>query len=341
MRRLTAYLIITIFIGVVCLPALIIIMADNLELQSRAEESPQNLYQDQPSIPGELTIQVWHHREKQLQEMSLEEYVVGVVAAEMPASFEPEALKAQAVIARTYALGQTLISGGRGCDQHPSADICTWEQHCQAWISQEVAQEGWPEQKRQEYWAKIISSVQETRDMVVTYQGSPVDAVFHSTCGGHTDNSEEVWSASAPYLKAVECPYCQHSPWAQKETTYSLVEFSELMSRFPKASPVSSYISPTFLSVNRSSTERLMTLQVNDLSLTGHELRNLLSLPSTRVSWKVEQNKIVFTTKGYGHGVGLCQYGADGMAKEGYDYQEILKHYYRDVEVVPVKRPVG
>ncbi|UNC93656.1 stage II sporulation protein D [Candidatus Contubernalis alkaliaceticus] len=341
MRKISAYLIITLFIGVVCLPALIVIVGSNFEPLFQAEDPPQKLFQEQPTQPGELTIQVWHHQEKQIREMPLEEYVAGVVAAEMPASFEPEALKAQAVIARTYALGQTLTSGGRGCDNHPSADICTSDQHCQAWISREDVEEKWSEQKREEYWGKIVSAVQGTQGMVVTYHGEPVDAVFHSTCGGHTDNSEEVWSASAPYLKGVECSYCQHSPWAQKETIYSLNEFSELMSHFPKASPVSAYSTPTFLSVNRSSTERLMTLQVNDLTLTGHELRNLLSLPSTRVSWKVEQNKIVFTTKGFGHGVGLCQYGADGMAKEGYDYREILKHYYQGVDVIPIKSPAG
>lgn len=339
MRKITAYLVIALFFGVICLPALLVFI-DTSPAPPQAA-LPQETYEERPVEPGELTVQVWHHREKKLREMPLEEYVAGVVAAEMPASFEMEALKAQAVIARTYTLAQTLISGGRGCGHHPLADICTSEQHCQAWISREEAQSGWPSQQREQNWEKIVSAVQDTRDIVVSYQGNPVDAVFHSTCGGHTDNSEEVWSASSPYLKAVECPYCSHSPWAQKETTYTLREFSDLLSRFPQATPVTTNSSPTFLSVDRSTTERLKTLQVNDLTLTGHELRSLFKLPSTRVSWKVENNNVIFTTRGFGHGVGLCQYGADGMAKQGHTYEEILKHYYRGVEAAPLKRPAG
>jgi len=176
--------------------------------------------------------------------------------------------------------------------------------------------------------------------MVVTYQGEPVDAVFHSTCGGHTENSEEVWSASLPYLKGVTCTYCTHSPWTEKKFTYTLQEFSRLVSSCPQASPASAYLQPAFTVMDKSTSNRLKTLKVNNLSFTGNELRNLLNLPSTRVRWSVEGNNIVFTANGYGHGVGLCQYGADGMAKEGYNYKEILSHYYQGVEIVSVKKPL-
>lgn len=341
MRKLTAYLVIALFFGVICLPAFIVLIDFSPMEQAEGGETPQKVYEQREPEPGELTVNVWHHRDRELREMPLEEYVAGVVAAEMPASFEIEALKAQAVIARTYTLAQTLISGGRGCDHHPSADICTSEQHCQAWMSREEALSKWSSQQQDQYWNKIVSAVQDTRDIVVSYQGQPVDAVFHSTCGGHTDNSEEVWSASSPYLKGVECSYCSHSPWSKKETTYTLREFSNLLSRFPQATPVTTSRGPSFLSVDRSSTERLKTLQVNNVTLTGHELRSLLNLPSTRVSWKVHNNNIIFTTRGFGHGVGLCQYGADGMAKQGYTYEEILKHYYQGVEITPLKRPAS
>ncbi len=342
MSRFAASIILFLFFGVVCLPAMII-MVDGIELDLGPGPSPQQTAEKEEKTeektPGEIYINVFHHSRGELVEMPLEEYVVGVVSAEMPASFGKEALKAQAVIARTYALAQMREGGGRGCDRHPSADICTEAQHCQAWESQEEAREKWAVHQQDKKWDKITAAVNSTRDMVVTYQGKPVDAVFHSTCGGHTDNSEEVWSTASSYLKGVECGYCSHSPWSNHKVTYTLEEFSRLISQFPRAQPAASYLQPSFTVLDSSSTDRWRNIRLNNLSLTGHELRNLLDLPSTRVNWRVDNNNILFETKGYGHGVGLCQYGADGMSRKGYNYKEILKFYYQGVEVVPVQRP--
>ena len=341
MSRFAAAIFLFLFFGIVCLPALVI-MIDGIDLNLGADPSPSQAVEREEKIeksPEDIYINVLHHPQGELKEMHLEKYVAGVVSAEMPASFGKEALKAQAVIARTYALAQIREGGGRGCDRHPSADICTQAEHCQAWESQEEARDKWASRQQESNWNKITAAVKDTKNMVVTCQEKPIDAVFHSTCGGHTDNSEEVWSTISTYLKGVECGYCSHSPWSTHKVTYTLEEFSRLVSRFPKAQPASSYLQPSFTVLDSSSGDRLRNVRLNNLSLTGHELRDLLDLPSTRVNWSVEGNSIVFKTRGYGHGVGLCQYGADGMSQEGYSYKEILQYYYQGVEVVPIQRP--
>ncbi len=340
MSRYAAYLIITLFTFVICLPALLV----SLEWRWReaspppppppsslSSPSPERISREDTPLPS---LRVLNHLSGEVKELSLEDYVAGVVAAEMPASFQKEALKAQAVIARTYALARVEASGGSGCENHPSADICTEAAHCQAWVSREEALAKWSSSRAFSYWDKIITAVKETKSQVLTYQGLPIDAVFHSTCGGYTDDSQEVWRASLPYLKGVQCGYCSHSPWTHRETSYTLSEFSMLISRYPQAASASIYTSPDLAVISRSSADRLQDLRLNNLSLTGHELRSLLNLPSTRVSWRVEGDNIIFSTRGYGHGVGLCQYGADGMAREGHSYQEILNHYYQGTEII-------
>ncbi|RQD76760.1 MAG: stage II sporulation protein D [Candidatus Syntrophonatronum acetioxidans] len=339
MSRYAAYLILTLFTFVICLPALLVSLEGKGREPSPSSPPPPSLSSPpSPEINSqekpELSLQVFNHLSGEVKDLPLEKYVVGVVAAEMPASFHKEALKAQAVIARTYALAQAGVTGGAGCDNHPAADICTEAAHCQAWESQEKSLAKWPSSQASPYWDKILSAVEETKSQIITCQGVPIDAVFHSTCGGNTDDSQEVWSASLPYLKGVSCSYCSHSPWSSRETSYTLGEFSRLISRYPQADQPSAYTSPDLAVLSRSSADRLQGLRLNNLSLTGHELRSLLDLPSTRVSWRVEGDNIIFSTRGYGHGVGLCQYGADGMAREGHTYEEILDYYYRDTEIL-------
>lgn len=285
------------------------------------------------SPAGEIMLDIFNHNLGQLQTMSLEEYLVGVVTAEMPAAFDLEALKAQAVVARTYTVNQMRAYGGKGCDKHSQADICTDPAHCQAWESEEKALGKWPAQEASTYLNKIRAAVRATAGKVVLHNGNLIDAVFHASCGGHTENSENVWSAALPYLRGVADPYCIGTRWSKTEHEFSGAQFAQAIFPYVSAVPVSSSGRPLLDNAVRSNTGRIKQLNIAGETVSGRDLRSALKLPSTNVTWQITGEKVTFTVRGYGHGVGLCQYGANGMANAGKDYLEIIQHYYTDVEV--------
>lgn len=280
-----------------------------------------------PRLPlsDPVIIRVYDHQREELIEMPLGNYLAGVVAAEMPASFHFQALKSQAVVARTYTINKMREFGGAGCDRHPEADICTDFNHCQAWVSREEAWSRWPLFQRAGYWQKIVQAVEETEGEILTYQGKPIDAVFHSTCGGCTEDSEDVWTNSIPYLRGVPCGYCTHSPRIAETVSLSREEVAERLG-----------ISPADLKLevaSRTVNGRIIQIDIGGEVVRGLDFRHCLGLRSSHVTWLQEQGQYIFTTTGYGHGVGLCQYGADGMGQAGMDYKDILLHYYTGVEL--------
>jgi stage II sporulation protein D len=288
------------------------------------------------SPAGPLRIQVFNHHIGEMTEMELEEYLVGVLAAEMPASFGPEALKAQAVVARTYTVNQMRSFGGNGCSQHPGADICTNFSHCQAWEAEEKSLGKWDAAEAAGFYNKLRTAVRETAGEVIRHNGQLIDAVFHAHCGGHTENSENVWVSALPYLRGVDCPYCEGTRWSRTEHVMTGAEFAQLVLPYVSAVPVSSAGRPLLDNAVRSATGRILHLSVAGETVSGRDFRSALKLPSTNVAWAFAGDKVTFTAKGYGHGVGLCQYGADGMAARGKTYREIITHYYTGVEVKPL-----
>ena len=331
-RVLPAILIVLIFI-VVAFPSLLARGCQPAisELPPAVDRSPI----DSPA--GPITLRVFNHTTGQVREVELEEYLVGVVAAEMPASFDLEALKAQAVVARTYTVNQMRAYDGKGCDKHPDpADICTDHTHCQAWESEEASLGKWAAADAAEYLNKIRTAVRETAGLVVTNDGQTIDAVFHAHCGGHTENSEDVWSSALPYLRAVHCPWCAGTRWSKTEHTFTGAQFAQKVLPHVSAVPVSTAGRPLLASPALSTGGRIKTLTVAGESVSGRVMRSALGLPSTNFTWRIEGDTVIFTNQGYGHGVGLCQYGADGMAKAGKTYTEIIQHYYTGVELLPL-----
>lgn len=322
--------------------ALIIIIFPTLLARScRPEEIEQPPAVDRRPIEspaGEIMLSVYRHDLNKIVEMSLEEYLVGVVAAEMPASFELEALKAQAVGARTYAFNQIRALGGRGCDKHPGADICTDSTHCQAWESEEQSLAKWPAREGPALMNKLRAAVRETAGEIVTYNGRPIDAVFHSHCGGHTENSEDVWSAALPYLRAVPCPFCDGTRWSRTKHEFTGAEFARAILPYVSAVPVSSSGRPLLDAPSRTAGGRIRTLRVAGEAVAGRDFRSALKLPSTNFSWEFKGDKVIFTAKGHGHGVGLCQYGADGLAKQGKTHDYILRYFYSGVKLGSISR---
>ena len=318
-----------LLLAVLFLLPLAVIVPFRTELFDR--ETTVDETEGEPFVSGELdartTLKVLDG--DTVEEMDLGTYLVGVVRAEMPASFHQEALKAQAVAARTYTLYK-IQSGGNHGDQ---ADICTDSTCCQAYISEERARANWGADA-DSHEAKVETAVKETDGQAILYGGVPILAVFHSSSAGLTRAAGEVWLSDLPYLQAVESPEAKD----RIPNYYSRVEFTaadckaKLLAAFPEAD-LSGPMSGWLKNAVTDSAGSIETVEVGGVTVKGARVRSALGLRSACFDWEVQEGKLVFYVTGYGHGVGLSQYGADKMAEEGADYREILTHYYTGVTV--------
>ena len=279
----------------------------------------------------DITIRVYLHETGKTVEMSLEEYIKGVVAAEMPVEFEQEALKAQAVAARTYAVKHMTVFGGQGYGKF-GADVSSDSRDSQAWVSERELKLRWGAQKYSLYFRKISQAVEATRGMIITYNGEPVNAVFHSTSGDKTASAIEVWGVDYPYLQSVASTWDKQSPRYSdtKELLYSDLE-AKLGWDAGVMTAVQSGNSDVVQIIERTPSGRVAKARIGSKTLSGQEIREQLGLRSTNFNVEQQSSKIVFKTLGYGHGVGMSQYGANGMAKEGKSYKQIITYYYQGV----------
>lgn len=276
----------------------------------------------------DLSIEVYMADIDKVITMKLEDYILGVVAGEMPASFHIEALKAQALAARTYTMLRMRQFGGSGCSKHPGAEICTDSTHCQAYRN--------PASIKQDL-EKLKEAVYGTAGEVIVYDNKLIDAVFHSTSGGKTENSEEIWSSRLPYLRSVTSQYEGHSPKYVAQQEISIDSFVEAMKKLdPKIKINKKNIKNEIKVLERSEGGRIIKLKVGDKTFDGMDVRNALGLNSSNFSHTVRGSSIVFTVTGNGHGIGMSQYGADGMAKNGSGYRDIIMHYYQGVDIVDI-----
>ncbi|MEG1930187.1 MAG: stage II sporulation protein D [Anaerovorax sp.] len=274
------------------------------------------------------TILVFRHETGQTQLIDFETYVKGVVASEMPHHFEMEALKAQAVSARTYSLSKIIRSGNGGNPNHPSAPICDTT-HCQVYRSKEDLKKLKGQKWIDSGWPRIEKAVDDTKDQVMYYDGNLVEqALFHSSSGGKTENSEDVFVATVPYLRSVDSPYETGSPHEKDITSIKLADISERIN-------INSVNPSTVKVQSRSDGGHVEAVQIGDVTMSGRDARTIFSLPSTDFTVQLEGDTLLFTSSGYGHGVGLSQWGANGMAKKGYHYKQILSHYYSGITIIP------
>lgn len=279
------------------------------------------------------TVKVLHTSTNKVEELPLDEYLYGVVSSEMPASFENEALKAQAVVARTYTLYKII----NGQAKHGDADICDNSACCQAWISKEDRMAKWDSDKRDEYWNKIVSCVNETKGKMITYEGKPINAFFHSNSGGTTDAPINVWGGSGyPYLQSVqtsgEDAYSQYS----SNATISKKEFEATIKEVHSDFEIDFSKEDCIEIKEYTEGNRVKVIQVGNLSLSGVEMRTLFGLRSANFTVTIQDDDIIFEVIGYGHGVGMSQTGADSLAKQGKNYEEIIHHFYTGVEIVDI-----
>lgn len=289
-------------------------------------------------FPGVTIVRVYLHQENRVAYMQLEDYLVGVVGAEMPAEFPHDALKAQAVAARTYVV-KRISAGGVDNPIHAGADVCDDHRHGQAWLSREELKKRWGTVRYYSYYYKVKRAVDETRGQVLTYQGELIDAAYHASCGGRTENAEDVWKYQAPYLKSVLCPY-DSDPNPVQTASFSFEQVDQALGTSLAAVPAGGREKPArdFKLVEKTAAGRPKILQIGSRQFPAVAVRDLLGLRSTRFTWDIEGETVTFTTTGYGHGVGLCQYGSRGMAEHGYNYRIILGHYYSGAEITDTQK---
>lgn len=287
----------------------------------------------------EVKIKVYNASLDKLQEMDLEEYIKGVVAAEMPASFSLEAIKAQAVAARTFAYGRMTGAFGAKQDVHNGADVCTKSTHCQAWTDKETAMKKWGVLFASRNWAKIERAVNETKGLIVVYQGSIANTLFHASSPGKTENVEEVWSGSpVPYLRSVESSGEEDSRGYVSSVVFTPDQILEkLREKYPDEE-LDREIFKEIEILDHTAGGRVKTLKIGSITMKGTEFRTLLGLRSACFTIEHTDNgELKITTTGHGHGVGMSQWGADSLAKRGGSFREILQHYYTGVDVVPIQ----
>lgn len=273
-------------------------------------------------------IKLLHKKTGEVEEVTMDDYLCNVVSAEMPADYEIEALKAQAIVARTYTVYKIQNK------KHDNADICDDSTCCQAWVSKDDRFARWEESKREDNWSKIQQCVNETKGKIITYNNQPINAFFHANSGGTTELPVNVWGGSGlPYLQVVQTAgeegYTQYSSEVvlkQEELINKIKEkYEDIQIDFNNNEDIKI--------LEYTDSGRVKTIKFGNHELSGVETRTLLGLKSTNFEIIRENEQIKFSVKGYGHGVGMSQTGADTMAKQGSNYEEIIKHFYVGVEI--------
>ena len=329
MKKIIIYFIF-VFILIIAMPVVFTNKFEKVE-EVVSEDIIENKY---PKADyGDInTIKLLHTDTNQIEELDFDTYLYGVVASEMPASYEMEALKAQAIVARTYTIYK-IKNGGK----HDVSHICDSPLCCQAWISKENRMARWEDDMKEEYWAKIVDAVDSTSGQYITYNGEAINAFFHSNSGGMTERPINVWGGDFPYLQIVstsgEEAYSGYSSEVEVSKDGLIQKMLEKYSNFQINFDEVNCIQ--ILDLTESG--RVKTMKIGNVSLSGVDVRKIFGLRSAMFAFEIEGDTIKFKVTGYGHGVGLSQSGSDSLAKQGLNCEQIIKHYYKDVEIQVIK----
>lgn len=270
----------------------------------------------------------------QVQEMKLDEYLEGVVAAEMPALFPEEALKAQAVAARTYTMKRASETPAAS---HKGAMVCDDPNHCKAYKSIASFAANWGASQG-EYRDKIAGAVRATDGEILLYDNQPISAVFHSSSASKTERAADVWGRDVPYLQSVESVGDEAAPNYESTVTVPLDSFRAKVLETYASANLSGAPDGWFGEAVRSEAGGVKTVSVGGVNIGGRELRLMFGLRSTNFTVSASDDGVVFRTVGYGHGVGMSQYGARGLALQGMEYRAILQHYYTGTSLGKIKQ---
>ena len=282
-------------------------------------------------------VSVYFKDEDKVKTVNIEEYLCGVIAAEMPADFPMEALKAQAVASRSYVLDK-MISGGNKIESHKGADVCTDSAHCKAWISKEDRFKKWSEADRKKNWNKITSAVSETAGEYMTYDGEPITAVFYAISSGTTERAEDVWGSDVPYLQNSDSSLDTNAPGYRSKKVYTKNEFlNKITAEFPDI-VLTNDPSSWYSAESRSSGGAVLSCRIGNKDLKGTDVRRIFSLRSHNYTLSYQKGKFIFDVVGYGHGVGMSQWGAKFYADAGKNYRDILRIYYTGISFATIKK---
>lgn len=293
------------------------------DAENEAADEPQETASGGETVEvgtSPFDISVMRVSNEEVENIPVEQYVAGVVSSEMPSEFEMEALKAQAVAARTFTVN-FLLNG----EKNDNYDLTDTTQH-QVYKSEQELQEQWGPEYH-EKMNKINQAVKETEGQIITYDSAPITASFFSTSNGYTENSEDYWEGEVDYLRSVESPWDEESPEFSMQTTLTVAEVSEALEiplQDDKEIP---------MEISHTDSGRVAEISIAGNAFTGPEFRDKLGLRSSDFTIEQSDGHLIFTTQGFGHGVGMSQFGANGMAAEGKNYDDIIHHYYTDVEI--------
>ena len=294
-------------------------------------ENSSNINESSYDYKKYNTVKVLHTKTGSVENLNLDEYLYGVVSAEMPASFEKEALKAQSIVARTYTIYKIIHNAGK----HQEADICDDSGCCQAWISKEDRLNKWDEKERESNWNKIVSAVKETKGKIITYNGEPINAFFHSNSGGSTEAPINVWGGSGyPYLQTVQTSGEEAYTQYKSEVNMQKQELIDKIKSKYQDFSINFEEENAIQILEYTKGNRVKTIKIGNKNLSGVEVRSIFGLKSANFEVEIDGDNIIFSVIGYGHGVGMSQTGADSLAKQGKNCEEIITHFYIGVEII-------
>ncbi|GAA0436458.1 stage II sporulation protein D [Lentibacillus halophilus] len=317
----------TILTVILIVPTAVVIpfMSDDSSPDKVVEKSAASLEIAMGDSP--FSVEVARASADNVENVPLETYVSRVVASEAPAEFEMEALKAQALAARTYIVNRMMHQ------ENPDAPDVSDTTNDQVYHNEQELRKTMGKNYNKEM-KKIKKAVKATKDEILTYENKPITPAYFSTSNGYTENSEDYWKNKVPYLRSVKSPWDKNSPKFLDQKIFSMTEIEKrLGTELPAIGNLS-------MKISRTESKRVKQLTIGKNSYTGRDVRKKLGLRSSDFSIEKKNGHLIFTTKGFGHGIGMSQFGANGMAKEGKTYKDILNHYYQDVNISTVNDAV-
>ncbi|GAA0436743.1 MAG: stage II sporulation protein D [Bacillota bacterium] len=319
------FLLSTLIIIILVVPTLIVVPFAKGDRQEGATPTENETTAQVELGSSPFSVSVMRSASDKVEGIPLEEYVVGVVASEMPADFEKEALKAQALAARTYIVNYKLHGNE---EESKKSDVTDTVQH-QVYKDEYQLQKQWGSDFN---WKinKVKKAVLETEGEILTYKDAPITPAFFSTSNGYTENSEDYWENELPYLRSVASPWDKESPKYLDQKTFSSDQLEKALELdFSNKTPLP-------IQLTRTDSKRVEEIEIAGQKFSGRDIREKLDLRSSDFTVEQKNNHFIFTTKGFGHGIGMSQYGANGMAKDGKSYKDIVQYYYQNVQISTV-----
>ncbi|TSB44739.1 stage II sporulation protein D [Alkalicoccobacillus porphyridii] len=327
MKRIV-WVIVLLFVAVLIIPSVMVAFFSDGEstfpVSAEKQPSKEDLAKEDGSDElSDLEVSVYRSQQSVIENVPLEEYVTGVVSSEMSPSFEMEALKAQALAARTYIINQMIHAEKVSLEN--GALVSDTVTH-QVYQDVEELRQKWGQDFDANY-KRVQEAVAETSGQVMTYNDAPISVSYFSTSNGFTENSEDYYKNAIPYLRSVESPWDESSPRFTAEKEFSEAEIEQKLGiTLPEDGSMET-------NVERTNGERVASVTVGGETFSGRDIREFLGLDSSDFEWSRQNGRVTVKTKGWGHGVGMSQYGANGMAKEGKTYDAIVQHYYQGIEL--------